>query len=72
MIGIADVAGDQDDLASLALHQRLDLGGILVLVQIGDDDVGTFPGIGDRDRAADAAVATGDDAFFPASRPEPL
>src|SRR4051794_31522605 len=69
MIGIADVAGDQDDLASLALHQRLDLSGILVLVQIGDDDVGTFPGIGDRDRAADATVATGDDCLLSGQSP---
>ncbi len=35
-----------------------------MLIQIGDDEIGAFARIGDRDGAADAAVAAGDDGLL--------
>ena len=42
------------------LDQALGRLGVLVLVEVDDRDVGALLGEGDRDRAADAAVAAGD------------
>ena len=61
---ILQVAGDQHRLASLLLDQFLDLFGVIMLVQIGDQNVGAFARIGNGDGAANAAVASGDDRFL--------
>jgi len=42
-----------------------------VLVEISDEDVRAFAGIGDRHRPSDAAVATCDDRQFSVQLPEP-
>src|SRR5436190_13944105 len=66
-------------MLNIARHQngfpsrRLDLAlcclGVLVLLEIRDQDVGALTGIGDRDRAANAAVPV-IMAFLPFRRPE--
>lgn len=35
--------------------------GVLVLAEVGDEDVGALAGVGDRHRPSDATVAAGDD-----------
>jgi hypothetical protein len=57
MLGTTNVAGDQDSPTPLLLNQRLDLLRIVVLDQIGDQDVGTFARIGDCHGTSNAAVA---------------
>ena len=58
----ADVAGDgQAAAASSRLDPPLGLLGVLVLVEVDDRDVGTFPGKRDGGGPADPAVAAGDD-----------
>jgi hypothetical protein len=70
--GIADVAGDEDGLASLFLHQRFHFLCVVIFAQVGDQDVRALSGVRDRDSPADAAVAAGDDGpFRPFSFPSP-
>ena len=57
---VADVAGELDRLAALVGDQTHGFLGVLVLLEIDDGDLGAFARHGDRDRAADAAVAAGD------------
>ncbi|XUR38955.1 hypothetical protein ACQY74_007095 (plasmid) [Rhizobium leguminosarum bv. trifolii] len=59
--GILDVTADEDSLASGLLDQPFRLIGILILVEIGEQQIGTLPGIGDRHCPANAAIAAGDD-----------
>lgn len=55
---VADVAGEQQALAAaLALHERLGLLGVVVLVEVEDGDVGALARKVHRDGAADARVA---------------
>ena len=52
------------NLMARAPSSSISLGGlvgVLVLLQIDDRDLGAFARHGDRDRAADAAVAAGDE-----------
>ena len=58
--GLADVAGDEDGLAAGLLDPGRRLLGVVVLVEVADQDVGTFAGVGDGDGPADAAVGAGD------------
>ena len=60
----SDIAGDEHRFSPRLFDQSLRLLGVLMLIQVGDDDVRAFTGIGDRNRAADAAVAAGDDGFL--------
>ena len=62
---VADVAGDGQAAAALLLDPLAGLGGVLVLVQVDDGDVGALAGEGDGDGAADAAVAAGDEGHLP-------
>ena len=64
VVGTAQVAGDQDGVASFGLDQSLHLMRVVVLVEIGDDDIGAFARIGERDRAADAAIRACDHGFL--------
>lgn len=59
-----DVAREQDGFAAGVLDQALGLIGILMLAEIGDQHVGTLARKRQRHRAADAAVAAGDDRLF--------
>jgi hypothetical protein len=59
--GVADVAGDGQALAPGGLDVALRFLGVLVLVLVEDHHVGALLGEADGDRAADAAVAAGDD-----------
>ena len=58
---VADVAGNGDRPASFLFDNVLGLGGIVVLAQVQDGDVGAFAREQGADRAANAAVAAGDD-----------
>jgi len=68
MRGVLDVAREQDGFAAGVLDQALGLIGILMLAEIGDQHVGTLARKRQRHRAADAAVAAGDDRL-PAGQP---
>src|SRR4051794_32164013 len=59
--GVREVAGDQDGLLAGLLDPRRGVLRVLVLVEVGDEDVGALPGVRDRDGLADAAVGAGDD-----------
>ena len=63
---VLDVPGHQHRLAARLLHPARRLAGVLVLVEVGDQDVGTLAGEGDGDGAADPGVAAGDDGGTPA------
>jgi hypothetical protein len=39
------------------------LSGVLVFIEIGDQNVSSFSGVGDGNRAADPTIATGDDGL---------
>src|SRR5262245_56097525 len=69
---VLHVAADQEGLSARLLDPCLAFGGVFVFGQIRNEHVGTFPGIGDRNRPSDAAVAPVMTTFFPARRPEPL
>src|SRR5690606_35311653 len=57
---LSDVAGDEETgAAGILLDEPLRFLGILMLVEIGDDDLRAFAREGDRDGAPDAAVAAG-------------
>jgi hypothetical protein len=66
---IADVARGDDAAAPLLLDQHAGRRGVLVLVEIDDRDVGALFRAADRDRAADAAVAAGDQRGLALSLP---
>ncbi|MNW58950.1 hypothetical protein D3C74_368410 [compost metagenome] len=58
---LAQVPGQQDDLAARLTHPARGLLGVLLLLgQVADRDVGALPREGDRDGPADARVAARD------------
>ena len=59
--GVGDVAGEQDAAAAFLLDGLLGLLRVLVLVEIGERDVGAFACEEHRDRPADAGIAAGDE-----------
>ena len=61
VLGIAQVAAHLHGLAPGGLDQLGRLGGVLVLVEVGDEHVGALARERQRDRAADPAVAAGHD-----------
>jgi hypothetical protein len=69
MLRMTYIAWNQYDLTPFAFDQRLYLGSVLILVQIGDDDICSFARVGDRDGTADAAIATGDDRLLAGETP---
>ena len=58
--GSATSPGQQDAAAAFLLDRALGLLGVLVLVEIGQRDVGALAGEQHRHRPADAGVAAGD------------
>src|SRR5437868_6353343 len=61
---VLDVAGKQDGLSAGFRHQPFGLSGVVVLVEIGDQNVSALSGVGDGNRPADPAIATGDDGLL--------
>jgi hypothetical protein len=61
---LLDVAGQQNGRSAGFFHQPLGLPGVVVLVKIGYQNVSALPGIGDGNRAADSAIAAGDDGLL--------
>ena len=57
---IGDIARQENAAAPFLLDRALGLLGVLVLVEIGDRDVGALAREQHRDRAADAGIAAGD------------
>src|SRR5262245_60361349 len=64
-VRIADVAAEKEAAGAVLLDEILGLLGVAVLLEVGDRDVGTLLGEGDRDGATDAAVAAGDEGHAP-------
>lgn len=64
MLAIRDIAGQKQRAASGFLDPALRFLGVVMLVEIGDGDVRAFARIGDRHRAADAAVRARDERDF--------
>jgi hypothetical protein len=64
MLRLFQVAWDKDGFPSGFLYKALGLVGIVVLIEIGDQNVSAFSGKGDCDRAADAAIAAGNNGFL--------
>ncbi len=71
VLGIGDVAADEDGFAARLLDEPGRVLGVAVLVEVGDEHVSAFAGESDGHRPADAAVTAGDDAALPASRSWP-
>ncbi len=69
MRGVLDVAREQDGFAAGVLDQALALLGVLMLAEIGDQHVGALARERDGHRAADAAIAAGDDRFLAGQAP---
>jgi hypothetical protein len=57
---VLDIAPHEHRLAARLLDHTLGILGVLILGEIGDQEIGALAGIGDRDCPADAAVAAGD------------
>ena len=58
------IASDKHTLSARLLHKSLGLTGIIVLIQIRNEHVGTLTRIRDGDRAADSAVRARDDRLL--------
>jgi hypothetical protein len=61
---LADIPRQQQRPLPGLLYKPFDLPRILLLVEVGDRDIGTFAGEGERNGAADAAIAAGDKRHF--------
>src|SRR5262245_60771405 len=63
-ISPADVAGNQNRLASFTFHQFACLVGVLVFLEIDDRNLRALARHGARDGASDPAVSTRDERYF--------
>jgi hypothetical protein len=72
MFRTAQIPRDQNGLAALLFDERLDLARILMLVEIGDQDIGTLARIGNRYRPANTAVAARYHRFLSCKLPRPF
>ena len=59
MPGIGNVSGRQHALPAGLFYEPLRLAGVVVFIQIGDQQVCPLSGEGERDSAADTRVAAG-------------
>src|SRR5258708_509342 len=66
LTGFPYVAGKPTGISAGRGHEALGLAGVLVFVEIGDQNVSSFSGVGDGNRAADPAIAPGDDGLLAA------
>jgi hypothetical protein len=69
MLGILDIAGDEDTGAACFFHQPPGLARVLVFIEVGDEHVGAFARKSESDGAADATVTTGDDGLSASQSP---
>src|SRR6185437_5774267 len=60
VLRLGQVATDEHGAAPGLLDELGDLGRVVVLAQVGNEDVGAFPRVRDGDRPADPAVRAGD------------
>src|SRR5215216_3674163 len=60
MLRLGDITLDQAGLAARFLHVALDLLGVGVLAEVGDQDIGTLAGVRDRHGPSDPGVRSGD------------
>jgi hypothetical protein len=72
MFGVAQIASNEHGPAAFLLDQRLDLVGVVVLIEIGDQDVGALARVSDRHGPADAAVASDDHRFLARQLARPI
>jgi hypothetical protein len=63
-ICVLHVARHEHGLPAGVLHECLSPFGVVVLAEIGNQHVGAFARIGDRNRSTNTAVCTGDDRFL--------
>jgi hypothetical protein len=61
---IPDVACNDHDFTAGLLDPFCCGSGIVMLIQIGQDNVRPFPGEGNRDRTPDAAIGPGNESNF--------
>ena len=59
MVSFGNVAWDEQALPASLLDQTLDLGRVLVFVQVGNEKIRTLPREGDRHGASDAGIPAG-------------
>ena len=59
MAGVGDVAGNDNTLAAGTFHKVPRLRGVLVLIEIGDQNVGSLPREGESDGAANHGIRPG-------------
>ena len=59
VVRVSQVTAHQNAFAACLLDQARHVGGIVVFVEVGDQDVGAFASKGDGHRTADTAVASG-------------
>ena len=64
LTGVLYVAGKQNGLSAGFRHHPLGLPGVVMLVEIGNQNVSSFSRVGDGDGAADATIATGDNGLL--------
>jgi hypothetical protein len=64
VIGALDIARDKNGLAARIGDQPFGVLGVFVFIEIGDQHIGSFAGVGKGDGAADAAVAAGNDRLL--------
>jgi hypothetical protein len=72
MARVFDIAGYEHGLAALAFDELLDLFRLIVLAEIGDQQVCALPRIRDRDARPIPLSPPVITAFIPFSRPDPL
>jgi hypothetical protein len=65
VLWIGQITADQYAFASRFFDVAGDVFRVFVLVEVRNEDVRAFTGEGDGDRAADSAVASGDNGAFP-------
>jgi len=58
------VAGKQKGFSAGFRHQSFGLPGVIMLVEIGNQDIGSLSGVSNGNCAADATIAAGDNGLF--------
>jgi hypothetical protein len=71
MMWILQVASNQRRLLSGIFDPLLGFACVFILVEIGNEDIHSLAGAGDRNGPSNAAVAAGNDGLPAVSRPEP-
>jgi hypothetical protein len=64
LTGFLYVAGKQKGFSAGFRHQSFGLPGVIMLVEIGNQDIGSLSGVSNGNCAADATIAAGDNGLF--------